>query len=361
MSLELVARTDPGARLVALAETLADEIGPRAAGHDRAGSFPFDSFAAVKRERVLHGADTGAARRARCHLRARPARRLEPARPRRRRADPGREHAPRLRAQRRPALADRDGGGRRAARRALRRDARGDRARPAPSSLPAGSEPRQDLTRPATTARRTDDGWSSPATRFLHHVARRRRPVHRRHLHRRRRPRAVRLRDDPAHTPPAWSSTTTGTRSACAPPAATRSPSRTCGCRRRRCAAASPWRARSIHGAEPLCRALPRGRRPRDRGERARDAAGGSRGRDRLTRTRDARRGELRRPLRRPRGVLARRGADRRAPRAQPELTGDEEELTRLFAEAQAAKLSSVTRHLALSTTRWRCPAAPAT
>lgn len=49
MSFELTARTEPGARLVALAEALASEIGPRAADHDRDGSFPFDSFAAVKR------------------------------------------------------------------------------------------------------------------------------------------------------------------------------------------------------------------------------------------------------------------------------------------------------------------------
>jgi alkylation response protein AidB-like acyl-CoA dehydrogenase len=49
MSLELTARTEAGARLVALAETLAAEIGPRAAEHDRDGSFPFESFAAVKR------------------------------------------------------------------------------------------------------------------------------------------------------------------------------------------------------------------------------------------------------------------------------------------------------------------------
>src|SRR4029450_2295511 len=48
MSLELTARTDRGVRLVALAETLANEIALRAAGHDRDGSFPFDSFAAVK-------------------------------------------------------------------------------------------------------------------------------------------------------------------------------------------------------------------------------------------------------------------------------------------------------------------------
>jgi alkylation response protein AidB-like acyl-CoA dehydrogenase len=48
MSLELTARTDPGGRLVALAETLANEIRPRAAAHDRDASFPFESFASVK-------------------------------------------------------------------------------------------------------------------------------------------------------------------------------------------------------------------------------------------------------------------------------------------------------------------------
>jgi alkylation response protein AidB-like acyl-CoA dehydrogenase len=48
MPFELSARTEPGERLVALAERLAGDIGPRAAGHDRDGSFPFGSFAAVK-------------------------------------------------------------------------------------------------------------------------------------------------------------------------------------------------------------------------------------------------------------------------------------------------------------------------
>jgi alkylation response protein AidB-like acyl-CoA dehydrogenase len=53
MALELTARTEPGARLVALAETLADEIGKRAAEHDRDASFPYDSFAAVKQSGYL--------------------------------------------------------------------------------------------------------------------------------------------------------------------------------------------------------------------------------------------------------------------------------------------------------------------
>ena len=48
MSRELSAHTAPGKRLVALAESLAAELAPRAAVHDREGSFPFDSLAAVR-------------------------------------------------------------------------------------------------------------------------------------------------------------------------------------------------------------------------------------------------------------------------------------------------------------------------
>ena len=49
MPFELTAKTAPGAGLVTLAEALADEIAPAAAEHDRNGSYPFESFAAVKR------------------------------------------------------------------------------------------------------------------------------------------------------------------------------------------------------------------------------------------------------------------------------------------------------------------------
>jgi L-evernosamine nitrososynthase len=48
MPFELTAKTEPGARLVALADALAGEIAPRAAAHDRDGSWPFRSFASVK-------------------------------------------------------------------------------------------------------------------------------------------------------------------------------------------------------------------------------------------------------------------------------------------------------------------------
>jgi alkylation response protein AidB-like acyl-CoA dehydrogenase len=55
MSLELTATTEPGRRLVSLAESLAIEIGDRAAGHDREASFPFESLATIKRSGYLAG------------------------------------------------------------------------------------------------------------------------------------------------------------------------------------------------------------------------------------------------------------------------------------------------------------------
>ena len=48
MTFELTAATEPGRRLVALAETLAEQIRPAAAAHDRDASFPFASLDAVK-------------------------------------------------------------------------------------------------------------------------------------------------------------------------------------------------------------------------------------------------------------------------------------------------------------------------
>jgi alkylation response protein AidB-like acyl-CoA dehydrogenase len=49
MSLELTARTENGARLAALADELAAEIAPHAARHDREASFPFESFDTIKK------------------------------------------------------------------------------------------------------------------------------------------------------------------------------------------------------------------------------------------------------------------------------------------------------------------------
>ena len=48
MPIELTARTEPGARLVALAERLSEETAARAAEHDRDGSYPFEAIEALK-------------------------------------------------------------------------------------------------------------------------------------------------------------------------------------------------------------------------------------------------------------------------------------------------------------------------
>src|SRR5204862_5251433 len=48
MPIELTAHTDAGARLVAIAEELSDELAARAAEHDRDGSYPFEAIDALK-------------------------------------------------------------------------------------------------------------------------------------------------------------------------------------------------------------------------------------------------------------------------------------------------------------------------
>ena len=48
MPIELTARTEAGARLVAIAEELSPQLGARAAEHDRDGSYPFEAIDALK-------------------------------------------------------------------------------------------------------------------------------------------------------------------------------------------------------------------------------------------------------------------------------------------------------------------------
>ncbi len=48
MSIELAAHTEAGARLVAIAEHLSEQLAQRAAEHDRDGSFPFEAIDALK-------------------------------------------------------------------------------------------------------------------------------------------------------------------------------------------------------------------------------------------------------------------------------------------------------------------------
>src|SRR5215211_7693276 len=48
MPIELTAHTDPGVRLVAIAEELSEGLAARAAEHDRDGSYPFEAIDALK-------------------------------------------------------------------------------------------------------------------------------------------------------------------------------------------------------------------------------------------------------------------------------------------------------------------------
>jgi alkylation response protein AidB-like acyl-CoA dehydrogenase len=158
MTLELTAKTAPGERLVRLAEALAEELATRAGRHDKEGSFPFESFAAVKKSGYfaapipaelgglgvlsVHDVLVASSRLARgdvsltlgvnMHL------------------------AYLLNVVRRWGIAVASGNEGRAEAFAgtLARIARARTVFAA-----AGSEPRQDLTRPATTAVRTEDGW----------------------------------------------------------------------------------------------------------------------------------------------------------------------------------------------------------
>ena len=48
MPIELTAHTDAGARLVAIAEELSEQLAARAAEHDRDGTYPFEAIDALK-------------------------------------------------------------------------------------------------------------------------------------------------------------------------------------------------------------------------------------------------------------------------------------------------------------------------
>jgi alkylation response protein AidB-like acyl-CoA dehydrogenase len=53
MPIELIPHTEPGGRLVAIAEKLSDELATRAAQHDRDGSYPFEAIDALKEARYF--------------------------------------------------------------------------------------------------------------------------------------------------------------------------------------------------------------------------------------------------------------------------------------------------------------------
>jgi alkylation response protein AidB-like acyl-CoA dehydrogenase len=158
MSLELTATTEPGRRLVSLAETLAEEIGLHAAAHDRDASFPFDSFAAVKESGFfvapipeelgglgvlsVHDVLVASSRMARGDAALTVGMNMHLA------------YVLNVVRRRQIALAAGD------ERRTGLIDASLESiAREGTVFAAAGSEPAQDITRPSTTATRTADGW----------------------------------------------------------------------------------------------------------------------------------------------------------------------------------------------------------
>jgi alkylation response protein AidB-like acyl-CoA dehydrogenase len=158
MPIELTAMTEPGARLVALAEQLAADLATRAGGHDRRASYPFASIDALRDAgyfaapvpaehggmgvRAVHDVLVAASRLARGDASVA--------------IGVNMHMAVVLNVVRRWELAVAAGNQRRA-------DAFGatlrDVAREGAVIATAVSEPAQDLTRPATKATRTASGW----------------------------------------------------------------------------------------------------------------------------------------------------------------------------------------------------------
>ena len=83
-----------GARLVALAEALAEALASRAAVHDREASFPHASVDALKRAGYFTAPIPAELGGLGVDVRPRPRRRLEPPGPRRRVGRDRRQHAP---------------------------------------------------------------------------------------------------------------------------------------------------------------------------------------------------------------------------------------------------------------------------
>ena len=213
-------------RLVALAETLAERL-----RHPRGRPRP--RRRATRSRASPRSSDSGyfAAADARASTAASASRRcttcvvaVEPARARRRLGRDRRQHAPgrrcstslrRWQMARPPATS---AAPRRSARRSRRSPRRhrdrhgGQRAGGRTSRGPTTTRDAHAGRAGAIDGRKVFCTMSPAATR----------PLHGGHLRRRRRPRALRLRARPRGERPAWSSTTTGTRSACAPRAATR-------------------------------------------------------------------------------------------------------------------------------------------
>jgi alkylation response protein AidB-like acyl-CoA dehydrogenase len=151
MTFELTATTEQGARFVALAEALAEQIGPQAAAHDRDGSFPFESLALVKEQGFLSGP-----------IDVESVHDVLVASSRLARGDAAltigvnMHFAFLLNVVRRWRIAAASGNERRAAAFAATLD---ELRRDGIVLASATSEPGQDLARPTTTATLTEDGW----------------------------------------------------------------------------------------------------------------------------------------------------------------------------------------------------------
>jgi alkylation response protein AidB-like acyl-CoA dehydrogenase len=159
MCLELTAKTEAGDRLVALAEELAEEIGGRASTHDREASFPYESLAAIRRSGYLAApipAELGGLGVTSLHDVLVASSRLA-------RGDAALTLGVNmhlvfvLNVVRLWQAARASGDERRAAALGATME---QFARDGTVFASAVSEPRQDLTRPATTATRTETGWS---------------------------------------------------------------------------------------------------------------------------------------------------------------------------------------------------------
>jgi flavin reductase (DIM6/NTAB) family NADH-FMN oxidoreductase RutF len=235
---DLTARTEAGASLVRLAETLAEELDSRAGVHDRDRSFPYASVGALKRAGVF----TAPIPVAHGGLGVTSIHDLVVASSRLARGDASvaigvNMHLILLASVvRRWQIAEASGDERRA--RAFGGSLAAI-ARDGVTMATAISELGQDLTLPQTTASRTDAGWRSTAARPSARCP----PPPRCSTPPSRTPTttAVSVTATPRSRPtrPASRSTATGTRPACVPRAATRSASRASSCRARPCAAAS--------------------------------------------------------------------------------------------------------------------------
>lgn len=158
MSLELTANTPEGARLVALAEALSDELATCAGVYDREGSYPFKSFELLKRR----GYFTAPIPEEHGGLGVTSVHDVLVASSRLARGDASltiganMHFAYLLNVVRRWQIAVASGNERRAGAFARTFD---EIVREGVVFAAAGSETGQDLTRPATTATRTEDGW----------------------------------------------------------------------------------------------------------------------------------------------------------------------------------------------------------